>query len=283
MDKRKKKRRKKRRKSGRFSPVEIIILVVAAAVLCISAFELIGIFLEYKAGSDAYDALRNRYVTVVPESGAQEEEEQGTAEKMAEPVSADYFPEYAIDFDALGAVNGDAAGWIYIPALGIDYPVVQGADNEYYLTRTFEKKENKSGAIFMDSGANPQMTDYNTFVYGHNMKNGSMFGKLKNFQRDPSLCEEMPYIFYYTRERQYKYLIVSYYVTVDGSDSYFLPATEEAYENYRSLILRKTSYECGQEIPEDAPILTLSTCYGNAGGEQRFLVHGVLEEVRDAR
>lgn len=279
MDKRKKKRRKKRRKSGRFSPVEIIILVVATAVLCISAIELIRIFMEYKAGSDAYDALRDSYVTVVPQAG----ETQEADEKAAELADADYFPDFSVDFEALDTVNADVAGWIYIPAVDIDYPVVQGTDNEYYLTHTFEKKENKSGAIFMDSGANPQMTDYNTLIYGHNMKNGSMFGKLKNFQRDESLYENMPYIFYYTREKQYKYLIVSYYVTVDGSDSYFLPATKEAYENYRSLILRKAVHDCGQEILEDAPILTLSTCYGNAGGEQRFLVHGVLEEVRDAR
>ncbi|MDO4331622.1 MAG: class B sortase [Eubacteriales bacterium] len=285
MDKRKKSGRKKRKSGRRFHPVEIIILAVAIVVLCVSAFQLIGIFMEYKAGSDAYDALRDKYVTVVPEelTSTQEEKAGETQEAEREDADADYFPEYAIDFDALGGVNGDITGWIYIPVLNIDYPVVQGTDNEYYLTHTFEKKENTSGAIFMDSGANPQLTDYNTLVYGHNMKNGSMFGKLKNFQRDDSLCAETPYIFYYTKEKSYKYLIVSYYVTVDGSDSYYLPQTEESYEEYRSLILKKAIHSCTREIPENMPMLTLSTCHGNAGGEERFLVHGILEEVRDVR
>lgn len=282
MDKRKKKRRKKRRKSGRFNPIEIIILIVAVAVLFFSGFQLIGIFLEYKAGSDAYDALRNKYVAIVPSEESRKADGKETHKETAEETETDYFPEFSIDFDALETVNSDVTGWIYIPALDIDYPVVQGADNEYYLTRTFEKKENKAGAIFMDCGANAQMTDYNTLVYGHNMKNGSMFGKLKNFQRNESLCEELPYIFYFTKNKSYKYLIVSYYVTVDGSDSYFIPGTEEAYEKYKELVLKNAVHDCGQEIPENEPMLTLSTCYGNAGGEQRFLVHGILAEVRDA-
>lgn len=267
----------KRKHRRRWSPAEIAILIVAAAVLCVSAFQLVSIFLEYKAGNDAYDSLRNKYVQI---NGEKVEAKAEDAENDAEP-GVENFPDITIDFDQLEVINQALKGWIYIPALNIEYPVVQGTDNIYYLDHTFEKKENKAGAIFMDYNADPLMTDYNTFIYGHNMKNGSMFGKLKNFIRDEELCDSRPYIYYFTREKNYQYLIVSYYVTEDGSYSYSLPANETEYEDYLSYILALSPYKCSREIPEEGPILTLSTCYGNAGGTQRFLVHGILTAAQD--
>lgn len=267
----------KRKHRRRWSPAEIAILIVAAAVLCVSAFQLVSIFLEYKAGNDAYDSLRNKYVQI---NGEKVEAKAEDAENDAEP-GVENFPDITIDFDQLEVINQALKGWIYIPALNIEYPVVQGTDNIYYLDHTFEKKENKAGAIFMDYNADPQMTDYNTFIYGHNMKNGSMFGKLKNFIRDEELCDSRPYIYYFTREKNYQYLIVSYYVTEDGSYSYSLPADETEYEDYLGYILALSPYKCSREIPEEGPILTLSTCYGNAGGTQRFLVHGILTATQD--
>lgn len=273
---RKSKKHRSRRNKRRWSPAEIAILAVAAVILCVSAFQLISIVLEYKAGTDAYDSLLDRYVQVNGEKVERQNDETEAADGEEER-----FPDISIDFDELVKINGDLTGWIYIPALDIEYPVVKGTDNIYYLTHTFEKKENKAGAIFMDFGANAQMTDYNTFIYGHNMKNGSMFGRLKKFIRDEELCDSRPYLYYFTREKTYQYLIISYYVTVDGSSSYFLPATQEEYEDYLDLILANSVYKCKKEIPYGAPILSLSTCYGNAGGTQRFLVHGILTEVQD--
>lgn len=268
----------KKKRGKRWSPAEIVILIAAAAVLCVSAFQLVSIFLEYKAGSDAYDSLRNRYVQI---NGEKVEDQAGETEN-GEGTEAESFPDITIDFDQLEAINQALTGWIYIPVLDIEYPVVQGTNNTYYLDHTFEKKENKAGAIFMDYSADPQMTDYNTFIYGHNMKNGSMFGKLKNFIRDEELCDSRPYIYYFTREKIYQYLIVSYYVTEDGSYSYSLPADETEYEDYVSYILMQSPYKCSREIPQEGPVLSLSTCYGSAGGTQRFLVHGILTAVQDA-
>lgn len=271
-------RDRKKKKRGRWSPLEIGILAVAAAVLCISAFQLISIFLEYKAGSDAYDSLRDRYVHV---KGEKVEAKAAEAEENGEPET-EVFPDIEIDFDQLSSINGELTGWICIPALDIEYPVVKGTDNVYYLDHTFEGKENKAGAIFMDSGANPQMTDYNTFIYGHNMKDGSMFGKLKSFIRDEELCDSRPYIYYFTPEKSYQYLIISYYVTEDGSYSYFLPGNEAEYEEYLDYILMNSVYKCKKELPETGPVLSLSTCYGSAGGTRRFLVHGILTAAQDA-
>lgn len=283
MSSKKKSSRKKRKKKNRskWSPLEIGILVIAAVMLLISGFKLISILVEYKAGSDAYEDLRKKYVRVIGEK-VEKLEEQAESESDSEPEAVD-FPNLVIDFEQLSTINGAMTGWIYVPALDMEYPVVKGTDNAYYLSHTFEKKENTAGAIFMDSDANPLMTDYNTFIYGHNMKNGSMFGKLKNFIRNEELYDSCPYIYYFTREKNYQYLIISYYVTQDGSYSYFKPENDMEYENYLDYILTNSVHRCTEKIPRGEQILSLSTCYGSAGGTQRLLVHGILTATQDVQ
>lgn len=74
-------------------------------------------------------------------------------------------------------------GWILIPNTVISYPLLQGEDNQYYLNHTWKKWTSAVGAIFMDSQNNPNLTDFNTIVYGHRMNNGSMFASLKNYKK----------------------------------------------------------------------------------------------------
>lgn len=275
-EKEQKKRKRKKKRKNKWRVSDIIILVVAGLILAVSLWKLVGIFLEYKAGTDTYAKLEGLYV----ERGDVSVGKGETGEESVY-IEENTFPQVSVDFEALREINEEFFGWFFIPVLGIDYPLVQGTDNDYYLNHTFDKKKNSSGAIFMDYGASPDLTDYNTFIYGHNMKNGSMFGKLKNFIRDDELCATDPYFYIYTEEKRYQYLIISYYVTMDGSSAYLLPANREDYESYKKWILRSTPYDCPEEIPEDGPIVTLSTCYGKSGSDQRFVVHGILKEVQD--
>ena len=84
-----------------------------------------------------------------------------------------------VDFASLSAINPDIVGWVYIEDTGVNYPVVQGEDNEYYLHHTFEGRENFSGAIFMDTTCSPDFSSDNSILFGHNLKTGEMFGALK--------------------------------------------------------------------------------------------------------
>ncbi len=256
--------RKKKRKRRSMGIVEILLMAVSVCVLAVSLWKLGGILLEYKAGTDAYTELKSYALLKTGEGGEKTEDD---------------FLMMDVDFDALSAINEDFVAWFSMPVLELDYPVVQGEDDEYYLTHTFEGEENSAGAIFMDSAANSSLTDFNTFLYGHNMKNGSMFGKLKQFGRDERLCDSDPYFYLYTRDVAYRYRIISYYVTTDGSSAYFKPATQEEYKAYVQQVLSSTPYDAREPLPE-GPMVTLSTCYGQAGGVQRFVVHGVLEETR---
>ncbi len=90
----------------------------------------------------------------------------------------------ASKFEELYKINPDLVGILSIPSLNLLYPVVQGADNEKYLNITFEGKKNPAGCLFMDCQNNNTFMDDNTYIYGHNMKDGSMFGSLKKMTRE---------------------------------------------------------------------------------------------------
>ena len=87
-----------------------------------------------------------------------------------------------MDFTGLQSQNPDIVGWITVAGLGVDYPVVQGADNSFYLEHTAEKKYNRLGSLFLDFRANRDFSDFNSVVYGHRMKSGRMFGQLERLR-----------------------------------------------------------------------------------------------------
>ena len=135
-------------------------------------------FLEYKAAKDEYTALEE-HIVVKQETIEEKktEEESKTEEKAEESTEAEEpvdiaHPDFQIDYDALKKINGDFTAVIYIPALQISYPVVSSKDNADYLHKTFEGKNNFSGAIFLDSNAQGSYDHNNTFIFGHNMKWG---------------------------------------------------------------------------------------------------------------
>lgn len=250
--------------------IRIIIPVCAVMVLIVACINLGSIFMEYNRGVQEYKNLQEYVKEEHPQISARPEEE-------------DDFLVPEIDFTALKAKNGDFRYWLFIPALEVNYPVVQGADNEIYLYRTFEGESNSAGCIFLDAGNSPDLTDRNTVIYGHNMKNHSMFGSLKEFLQDEELAEESPYFYLYTEERAVRYRIVSYYTTVSGSDTYQSVYTDEEYDGYLKMTLQKSQYKGYQEeFTEGRPdMVTLSTCHGKAGGTGRFVVHGVVDEIRE--
>lgn len=105
-----------------------------------------------------------------------------------------------IDFDALRAVNPDVVGWIQIPGTGIDYPIVQTGDNETYLSTGFRGEISKHGTIYLDCDSQPDFSGFNNPIYGHNMKDGSMFRDVVKF-KDESFLKEHQSFFLYTPQR----------------------------------------------------------------------------------
>lgn len=244
-------------------------------------------FLEYRAAEDEYASLQDHIViSEEPKKEAPKKEKAGEEEFDDEPEEEPVdllHPHFQIDYGALSGVNADFTAVLHVPALSITYPVVKSKDNEEYLHRTFEGKANFAGSIFLDANAKGSYDHKNTFIFGHNMKNGTMFGKLKYFLRDDQLANSNPYVFLCRPEGITRYRIFSYYLTTVESPIYNDFEGDKGYDQYLSLVQRLSSY---RNYPKDSidfsqrpDIITLSTCSGPSGGNQRFIVQAALEEV----
>lgn len=249
-----------------------IALIVAIAVFCYAAFNLYHIYTEYKKGTDEYNQIEEMAVT----------ERDADSAEVAGP-SAQIKPPIEVDFDKLKSVNEDVVGWIYVDALpDISYPIVKGKDNQTYLHQTYEKNYNFAGTIFVDYENSGDFSDCNTLVYGHNMKNGSMFGHLKKFREDDKLYKQDKYFWILTPERNYRYEIITAYTTGVNSDTYTLfKGPGEEFEEYLETIKGYSEIQTDDtDLTIKDRIVTLSTCTGNES--TRFVVQGKRVDAEDA-
>ncbi|MDO4622637.1 MAG: class B sortase [Eubacteriales bacterium] len=277
------------------------IMLICLGVMAFSGFKLISTALEYKRGRDEYARLR-QYTTAVEDTEETEAEATPTPtptpkpekteivmaddkpveveeepEKSPNPYSSKK-PPIAVDWAALKAINPDIVGWLYIGVLDISYPVVQGPDDDKYLHTTFEGQNNMSGTIFVEAANSADLGDPNTILYGHNMKDGSMFGKLHKLLEEKK-CEEDPYFWILTPEGNYHYRMFNLSRTALDSNVYTLfNGTNTDFVLWCIEMLCNSEVRIKEEIfLKDSRIATLSTCTTDTG--KRFVVQGVaLEE-----
>jgi sortase B len=186
-----------------------------------------------------------------------------------------------IDFDALLEINEDTIAWVSVPGTLIDYPIVASVDNNDYLQLGFDGKWNLYGTPFMDMGNNPDFTDRNTVIYGHNMNDGTMFAGLHKFKSE-EFFQEIREIKLYTPEGMRTYEIFAAYLTDDRNILFEKDFTDDAvWKTYiegifanedANLISKQT-----KQISENDQILTLSTCVKDEF-YQRYLVQGLLNK-----
>lgn len=249
--------RRKSRKARRKNMILNVILVAAIVVFCVSAFKLLQIGKGYKDGQSEYEKVRDVAIK-----------------------NADDKEKFRVDFDELMKINDDTVGWIrfYKEPSQINYPVVQGEDNDLYLHKTFSANENTLGAIFVDAAASSDFTDKNTIIYGHRMKDGSMFRKLEEY-KDKDFWKENPYFYIYTPDgKEITYKIYSVGQVLDTSDTYLTSfAGEEDYQKFLDMTMKEADYDTGVKVTTDDTIVTLSTCTA-ASDEHRFVVRGVKEK-----
>ena len=268
------KKPKKKKKAG--DVLLTVVLIAAICIFCYAAYNLYHIYTEYKKGSDEYNAIAQMAVTERdPDQDAQEQEPAG-------PEGPTLKAPMDIDFDSLRSINTDVIGWIYVEALdGVSYPVVRGTDNDQNLHMTYEKNYNFAGTIFIDYENKADFSDCNTLVYGHNMKNGSMFGQLKNFSKDDSAYNKSKYFWIFTPEKNYRYEIISAYTTAVNSDTYTLfKGPGQEFVDYMNKIVSYSDIKTTPgELGVEDKIVTLSTCTGNES--TRYVVQGKRVDTLD--
>ena len=192
-------------------------------------------------------------------------------------------PEKEVDFAELQEnVNEDIYAWIYIPDSKIDYPVLQHpTDNYYYLNYNLDGSKGYPGCIYTEDYNTKDFTDPNTVIYGHNMKNGTLFAGLHRFE-DSEYFEEHPYVYIYTQEGLLVYEIFAAYESGNEHILYNNDFTDrDVFLKYLAKIF--TDRTMNGNIDEEVEvttgdrIITLSTCVANKS-DRRYLVQGVLLE-----
>lgn len=270
--------KKKWRRFGWLIPAVLLVVFV------FSFANFMREFLTYQQAKNEYKEL-GKYIEVIPEgeeAPSDAEAEESTAEAPEEDEKEQYqYPNLQIDYDGLMATNSEFVGVIYIPVLNLTYPIAQSTGNDKYLHTTFEGTRNASGCIFLDCAASKDFSDSNSFIFGHNMKNGTMFGSLKQFLQKEELCDEDPYIYIYQKDQVLVYRIFAYYTIPVRDDVYDDFSGDDGYDAYVADAGKHSVYHSSKEEKIDwssrPDLLTLSTCYAT-GHVNNFIVQAALVE-----
>lgn len=263
-------RRSVRRKKNITNAILNLALVGCLGVFLFSGWKLVTSLIEYRKGEANYESILQD--VVISPGGADDKDNSQQNQSGDENLPV-------IDWAKLKNMNDDLVGWLYIPDTVIQYPIVAGDDNDYYLTHTFDKTENACGSIFMDKGNKKDYSSDNTILHGHNMKNGTMFGSLRDFE-DKSYWQSHRYIWIIRENTALKYEIFSVGITEAASDVYILEfGSEERFQNY---IVNRSKlgaiYETGVNVTTRDKLLTLSTCTSDTEVGRRVVQAKLVEE-----
>ncbi len=273
-----------KKKSGDiYKIICIILLIILIGIVAVWGYKII---VENRA-NNKYEEIQNTVNSVSNQDNAVTEEQETeavvieTETETETEEAADSFdiPEKNLDWASLYKENKDIYAWIYIPGTQVDYPVLQSAtDDTYYLNHNIDGSYGKPGCIYTEKINSKDFTNYNTVIYGHNMKNGEMFGCLHDYE-DETFFDENPYVYVYTEDKTYVYEIFAAYT---ASNAHILNtndfSTQEGFADYLDNVVYNKAlagnFREGARVTSDNRIITLSTCTSNSS--KRWLVQAVL-------
>ena len=226
------KEKTKRSKGSRVRrAAENIIIACLAVIVVLSGWKVFTILRDYDKQQGVYDEI-------AAEAG----------------FSGD------IDFDTLRKINPDIVGWLYYEDSPINYPVVQGTDNDKYLTTMFDGTYGSFGTLFVDAAATEPFRQFNTIIYGHHMRNSSMFGSLGRL-KDIEYAREHPRMELITPEGKYHLEIWAFLNQPADSNIYEIDIPDEdGRSEYISMIRGLAEYTTDVPVTVEDRLVELSTC-----------------------
>lgn len=259
-----------------------LLLLVLVAALCFSGWQILQILRADREVRDSYDQLEQYVSFSEPPRTEPEEAEPPTSpaetvppisEAPTEPPDDTLWP--TVDFDALIQINPDIVGWIYIEGTSVNYPIVQGTDNEFYLNHLFDGTWNRSGCIFLDAACPEDLSGRNSILHGHNMLDGAMFSDLTNYS-DQSFYEAHPLALLLTPERKYRIRLFSGYVASSSDNAWHLLFSDDGYELWLDGLISRSEFRAEQLPTPEHKTVTFSTCTYEFN-QARFVLHGFIE------
>lgn len=253
-----------------------ICLVGLMAVILVSTFLLTRLVVRYWNSREVYsEVAQSAIITPIPQPAASTPPVASTVVATPTPTPAPT-PPIKVDWLNLRAMNKHIIGWLYCDGTEINYPIAQSKDNAYYLTHNVRKKDDQAGSLFLDYRNNAGKELENMIIYGHRMKDGSMFGELAKFS-EVSYRDKHTEFYLLTPERNYKIIVFSCR-TVRGEVKYFPTSftsadTEKVYWN--KALSQSYWQKAPSPKPEGAIMVTLATCSKyDFSDSPRLLVHG---------
>ncbi len=237
-----------------------VVLAVSVVVFILAAYQLFRIGKGYQDGRKDYKEIQDLAITKKKDKKSGEDK-------------------FIVDFEKLAEKNPDVIGWLRFdpePKV-INYPIVQGKDNQEYLHKTFSKNENGLGAIFLNVDNSSKFKDKHSIIYGHRMKDGSMFRHLQDYEKKEFWKKNQRFFIYTPSGRVITYRVYSAGEVLDMSDAYeteFANGTE--YQEFIDKTKKDSIYDTGVKVRTSDKVVTLSTCT-QASDNHRFVVHGVKE------
>lgn len=250
-------------KKKKMSWFQKIFLLTCLAVFVFSLIKLGGIGFDYAQSEQVMSEIQDQYKDNLQGSKAE------VADNQVRP-----------QFQSLLDINPNIVGWLTIDNTKIDYPILQSSDNNHYLDRDYKEDISKSGSVFMDFRNQAESLDKQTIIYGHQMKDGSMFGQLDKFLDEDFFSQNKDFQFD-TISESYKVEVFSVYVTT--TDFNYIEtdfSTNEEYVDFIELIKGKSNIPTDIQVTEKDNIITLSTCNDLQDPEDgRLVLHGKLTKI----
>lgn len=237
--------------------IKNIILIILIVIFIFSTYKVVRYLVEANINKKLNNDLIVKAITII-------EDDDDDENKIP----------FTVDFGKLKQENGDIVGWIYSKNTPINYPIVQSKDNNYYLRRLITGEYNTAGSLFMDYRNNPNIEDSNTIIYGHNMKNATMFGTLQKY-RNQEYYDNHKIMYYFTPEKNYIVRIFAGFTESVESNLYQLGNINQ---NDIEQLYRKSNFKSDVTVAEGDKFLTLSTCAYEYDGA-RYVVIGLMQEV----
>lgn len=249
---------------GKWCASTILLLIVGSGCILAGLIMLVPTLLDYQKANATYATLESEYITISKPDVTIEVNENW------------WFEDVDINISELKQENDDIVGWIRFDHIEkISYPILYSGDDTTYLRSDIYGHDSTAGCIFMEGLNNPDFSDCHTIIYGHNMRNLSMFGSLKKYKEE-GFYEDNQFFTIYTEDMAYRYQIFAYRDVPETSNVYAVGyAPDEHFETFLKELIRGSYVDTGIEVTKDDKIITLSTCSTTGN---RFVIHAVRTE-----